>query len=280
MNTKRYDDLKARATEMAWLLGQTRRYVPPGALATLIGYMFDPAVEQPTESSIAAAVARAEQADAALAAMREALEQARVHVQAESNNRLTWSGQLLAAANIIDAALATDAGAAMLERVWALECERDGWRNAADHALEQLKRMASGKQAERTGRLLRAAQSLHRAWRRERERWGTTAEDYEEDRCVGCVGDCGVCPTRPIESKIEDEQMHRERTCSDAHDEAVREEERNAIAAEVARAVADEREACAHVAATWGLHDAALAEIGRDIAAHIRARGTKEASNG
>jgi len=145
---------------------------------------------------------RAQEAEAGAAAMREALEHARcalAHITPSGHDGDEDSGQcdedcalcdVQSASDHLDAALATDAGKALLERV----------RRAED----RVRRAESGR-----ARNLHACRSLYRAWRRERDVQAQMADQSlalagslhaaEDDRDAAQTCKCGATFQVPSE---------------------------------------------------------------------------------
>lgn len=135
------------------------------------------------QSLLAELRARAEQAEAGAAAMREALD-------------LAWG--LIANANGGDWTLATPEWRAAAER-WRDECyskkDTDAGLTPKDADFARV-----------TTRLLRAAQSLHRAWRRERDDAQHEREVRGADTCAYCLKPLG--PPSGIEEGAERYRAH------------------------------------------------------------------------
>lgn len=117
-------------------------------------------------STIEALEARLAASEAGAAAMREALQAVQHKIACSMNNKACACGGLPMALGRIDAALATPAGAALLERLRKAEHLNGEYAKA----IENLNRVV-GRQMDEKDKRLRACQSLHRAWKFETA-WG------------------------------------------------------------------------------------------------------------
>jgi hypothetical protein len=111
----------------------------------------------------------AQTAHAGAAAMREALEQLSAHHSAHHSG--FTPSRHVHTVGVEDAALSSSSGAAMLGRVRGAEQAEAGYHSAIANMYDEVR----DDLRERLSRLLRACQSLHRAWRHQHIRAGAVA---------------------------------------------------------------------------------------------------------